>query len=51
MKEDLSATEERLKENDPFLTFQQADIVIGNFRLERPNTEADWTIVEMGQVR
>jgi hypothetical protein len=40
-----------LKENDPFTAFQRTDIVIGNFRFERPRRDADWTITEMSQVR
>jgi hypothetical protein len=39
-----------MKEVDPFITFQHTEIVIGNSRFQRPDPDADWTIVEMSQV-
>lgn len=50
VKEELTEAEKRLKENDVFTKFQETEIVIGNFRFERPRPEADWTIVELAQV-
>ena len=50
LREEFAEAEQKLKEIDPFTTFQQNEIVIGNFRFERPNPDADWTIVEMSQV-
>ncbi len=50
IKGELDEAKQKVEENDPFTTFQNTEIVIGNFRFERPNPDADWTIVEMAQV-
>lgn len=50
IREEITEAEQKWKEIDPFTTFQQAEIVIGNWRFERPSPDVDWTIVEMSQI-
>jgi len=50
LNESLKLTSQRLQHQDPHLMFKNADIVIGNYRFERDNSNSDWTIVEAAQV-
>ncbi len=44
------ASDKVLKEMDPYKTFQENEILIGNYKFEREDKMADWTLVEITQV-
>ena len=48
--ETLKASDKVLKEMDPYKTFQENEILIGNYKFEREDKMADWTLVEITQV-
>ena len=48
--ETLKESDKVLKEMDPYKTFQENEILIGNYKFERKDKMADWTLVEITQV-
>jgi len=48
--ETLKENDKVLKEMDPYKTFQENEILIGNYKFEREDKMADWTLVEITQV-
>jgi hypothetical protein len=47
----LKQTVEELGIGDTDKLFKDNDIIVGNYRFERENSNYDWTIVELSQVK